>query len=104
MPPYRVINYYTGCCNDPHHRFDHKDFLWGLRHAIAPRRFECTRFIYGRSREGDDRAHPRIRETSTQPRRRLGRVKADGRCKEVRRLTGRNAAFDFVCERAHLAG
>lgn len=45
--PYRVINYHAcnGCWNDPHHRFDHKDFLWCPRHAGTPRQFECTRLI-----------------------------------------------------------
>jgi autotransporter strand-loop-strand O-heptosyltransferase len=45
--PYRVINYHTcnGCWNDPHHRFDHKDFLWCPRHKDTPRQFECTRLI-----------------------------------------------------------
>jgi autotransporter strand-loop-strand O-heptosyltransferase len=45
--PYRVINYHAcnGCWNDPHHRFDHKDFLWCPRHASTPRQFECTRLI-----------------------------------------------------------
>ena len=45
--PYRVINYHTcnSCWNDPHHRFDHKDFLWCPRHKDTPRQFECTRLI-----------------------------------------------------------
>ena len=45
--PYRVINWHAcnGCWNDPHHRFDHKDFLWCPRHAGTPRQFECTRLI-----------------------------------------------------------
>jgi autotransporter strand-loop-strand O-heptosyltransferase len=45
--PYRVINYHTcnGCWNDPHLRFDHKDFLWCPRHKETPRQFECTRLI-----------------------------------------------------------
>lgn len=45
--PYRVINYHTcnSCWNDPHHRFDHKDFLWCPRHKETPRQFECTRLI-----------------------------------------------------------
>jgi autotransporter strand-loop-strand O-heptosyltransferase len=45
--PYRVINYHTcnSCWNDPHHRFDHFDFLWCPRHANTPRQFECTRLI-----------------------------------------------------------
>jgi autotransporter strand-loop-strand O-heptosyltransferase len=45
--PYRVINYHAcnGCWNDPHHRFDHHDFLWCPRHAGTPRQFECTRLI-----------------------------------------------------------
>jgi autotransporter strand-loop-strand O-heptosyltransferase len=45
--PYRVINYHTcnSCWNDPHLRFDHKDFLWCPRHAGTPRQFECTRLI-----------------------------------------------------------
>jgi autotransporter strand-loop-strand O-heptosyltransferase len=45
--PYRVINYHTcnSCWNDPHHRFDHKDFLWCPRHKNTPRQFECTRLI-----------------------------------------------------------
>jgi autotransporter strand-loop-strand O-heptosyltransferase len=45
--PYRVINYHAcnGCWNDPHHRFDHKDFLWCPRHKDTPRQFECTRLI-----------------------------------------------------------
>jgi hypothetical protein len=45
--PYRIVNYHTcnGCWNDPHHRFDHKDFLWCPRHANTPRQFECTRLI-----------------------------------------------------------
>jgi autotransporter strand-loop-strand O-heptosyltransferase len=44
---YRVINYHTcnSCWNDPHHRFDHKDFLWCPRHKDTPRQFECTRLI-----------------------------------------------------------
>jgi autotransporter strand-loop-strand O-heptosyltransferase len=45
--PYRVVNYHAcnGCWNDPHHRFDHKDFLWCPRHKDTPRQFECTRLI-----------------------------------------------------------
>jgi autotransporter strand-loop-strand O-heptosyltransferase len=45
--PYRVVNYHTcnSCWNDPHHRFDHKDFLWCPRHKDTPRQFECTRLI-----------------------------------------------------------
>jgi len=45
--PYRVINYHTcnSCWNDPHHRFDHKDYLWCPRHKDTPRQFECTRLI-----------------------------------------------------------
>jgi autotransporter strand-loop-strand O-heptosyltransferase len=45
--PHRVINYHTcnGCWNDPHLRFDHKDFLWCPRHKDTPRQFECTRLI-----------------------------------------------------------
>ena len=45
--PYRIINYHAcnGCWNDPHHRFDHKDFLWCPRHKDTPRQFECTRLI-----------------------------------------------------------
>lgn len=45
--PYRVINYHTcnSCWNDPHHRFDHKDFLWCPRHKDTPRQFECSRLI-----------------------------------------------------------
>jgi len=45
--PYRVINYHAcnSCWNDPHHRFDHKDFLWCPRHKNTPRQFECTRLI-----------------------------------------------------------
>ena len=31
--------------NDPHHRFDHKDFLYCPRHKGTPRQFECTRLI-----------------------------------------------------------
>ncbi|HTR85068.1 MAG TPA: autotransporter strand-loop-strand O-heptosyltransferase [Reyranella sp.] len=47
VTPYRVINYHTcnSCWNDPHVRFDHKDFLWCPRHANTPRQFECTRLI-----------------------------------------------------------
>jgi len=45
--PYRVINYHVcnSCWNDPHHKFDHKDFLWCPRHKETPRQFECTRLI-----------------------------------------------------------
>jgi autotransporter strand-loop-strand O-heptosyltransferase len=45
--PYRVVNYHAcnSCWNDPHHRFDHHDFLWCPRHAGTPRQFECTRLI-----------------------------------------------------------
>ena len=45
--PYRVINYHAcnSCWDDPHHRFDHKDFLWCPRHKDTPRQFECTRLI-----------------------------------------------------------
>jgi len=45
--PYRVINYHAcnSCWNDPHHRFDHKDYLWCPRHKDTPRQFECTRLI-----------------------------------------------------------
>lgn len=45
--PYRVVNYHTcnGCWNDPHLRFDHKDFLWCPRHKGTDRQFECTRLI-----------------------------------------------------------
>jgi autotransporter strand-loop-strand O-heptosyltransferase len=45
--PYRVVNYHTcnSCWNDPHVRFDHKDFLWCPRHKDTPRQFECTRLI-----------------------------------------------------------
>jgi autotransporter strand-loop-strand O-heptosyltransferase len=44
---FRVINYHAcnSCWNDPHHRFDHHDFLWCPRHANTPRQFECTRLI-----------------------------------------------------------
>jgi autotransporter passenger strand-loop-strand repeat protein len=45
--PYRVIDYHAcnDCWNDPHHRFDHHDFLWCPRHARTPRQCECTRLI-----------------------------------------------------------
>jgi autotransporter strand-loop-strand O-heptosyltransferase len=45
--PYRVVNYHTcnSCWNDPHLRFDHKDFLWCPRQKDTPRQFECTRLI-----------------------------------------------------------
>jgi autotransporter strand-loop-strand O-heptosyltransferase len=45
--PYRVVNWHAcnGCWNDPHHRFDHRDFLWCPRHAGTSRQFECTRLI-----------------------------------------------------------
>jgi autotransporter strand-loop-strand O-heptosyltransferase len=45
--PYRVVNYHAcnSCWNDVRHRFDHKDFLYGPRHADTPRQFECTRLI-----------------------------------------------------------
>jgi autotransporter strand-loop-strand O-heptosyltransferase len=45
--PYRIVNYHTcnSCWNDPHHRFDHHDFLWCPRHKDTPRQFECTRLI-----------------------------------------------------------
>jgi autotransporter strand-loop-strand O-heptosyltransferase len=45
--PYRIVNYHTcnSCWNDPHLRFDHKDFLWCPRHKDTPRQFECTRLI-----------------------------------------------------------
>jgi autotransporter strand-loop-strand O-heptosyltransferase len=45
--PYRIINWHAcnSCWNDPHHRFDHKDFLWCPRHAGTSRQFECTRLI-----------------------------------------------------------
>jgi autotransporter strand-loop-strand O-heptosyltransferase len=45
--PYRIINYHAcnSCWNDPHHRFDHKDFLWCPRYKDTPRQFECTRLI-----------------------------------------------------------
>jgi autotransporter strand-loop-strand O-heptosyltransferase len=45
--PYRVINWHScnSCWNDPHHRFDHADFLWCPRHAGTQRQFECTRLI-----------------------------------------------------------
>jgi autotransporter strand-loop-strand O-heptosyltransferase len=45
--PYRIINYHAcnSCWNDPHVRFDHKDFLWCPRHKDTPRQFECTRLI-----------------------------------------------------------
>jgi autotransporter strand-loop-strand O-heptosyltransferase len=45
--PYRVINYHAcnSCWNDPHVRFDHKDFFWCPRHKDTPRQFECTRLI-----------------------------------------------------------
>ena len=41
------MNYHTcnGCWDDPHLRFDHKDFLWCPRHKDTPRQFECTRLI-----------------------------------------------------------
>jgi autotransporter strand-loop-strand O-heptosyltransferase len=44
---YRVINWHAGngCWNDPHHGFDHKDFLWCPQHAGTPRQFGCTRLI-----------------------------------------------------------
>ena len=47
VTPYRVIDYHAcnDCWNDPHHRFDHHDFLWCPRHAGTPRQFECTRLI-----------------------------------------------------------
>jgi autotransporter strand-loop-strand O-heptosyltransferase len=45
--PYRIVNYHAcnGCWNDPHHRFDHHDFLWCPRHSGTARQFECTRLI-----------------------------------------------------------
>ena len=45
--PYRVVNYHTcnSCWNDPHLRFDHKNFLWCPRQKDTPRQFECTRLI-----------------------------------------------------------
>jgi len=45
--PYRVVNYHTcnSCWNDPHLRFDHKDFLWCPRQKDTARQFECTRLI-----------------------------------------------------------
>jgi len=45
--PHRVINYHTcnSCWNDPHHKFDHQDFMWCPRHKDTPRQFECTRLI-----------------------------------------------------------
>ena len=45
--PYRIVNYHVcnSCWNDPHHRFDHHDFLWCPRHKDTPRQFECTRLI-----------------------------------------------------------
>jgi autotransporter strand-loop-strand O-heptosyltransferase len=45
--PYRIVNYHTcnSCWNDPHVRFDHKDFLWCPRQKETPRQFECTRLI-----------------------------------------------------------
>lgn len=44
---YRVVNYHTcnSCWNDPHLRFDHKDFLWCPRHKDTARQFECSRLI-----------------------------------------------------------
>ena len=51
--PYRVINYHAcnSCWNDPHHRFDHKDFLWCPRHKDTPRQFECTSTHHERASE-----------------------------------------------------
>lgn len=45
--PYRVVNWHAcnSCWNDPHERFDHKDFFWCPRHAGTERHFECTRLI-----------------------------------------------------------
>ena len=45
--PYRGVNYHTcnSCWNDPHLRFDHKDFFWCPRRKGTPRQFECTRLI-----------------------------------------------------------
>jgi autotransporter strand-loop-strand O-heptosyltransferase len=45
--PYRIINYHdcNSCWNDPHHCFDHQDFLWCPRHSGTPPQFECTRLI-----------------------------------------------------------
>jgi autotransporter strand-loop-strand O-heptosyltransferase len=45
--PYRIINFHTcnSCWNDPHQRFDHKDFLWCPRQKDTARQFECTRLI-----------------------------------------------------------
>jgi len=45
--PFRIINWHAcnSCWNDPHIRFDHKDFMWCPRHAGTPRQFECTRLI-----------------------------------------------------------
>ena len=45
--PYRIVNFHTcnSCWNDPHQRFDHKDFLWCPRQKGTSRQFECTRLI-----------------------------------------------------------
>jgi len=58
--PYRIINYHAcnGCWNDPHHRFDHKDFLWCPRHQDTPRQFECTRLITAKHVKATPRSIP----------------------------------------------
>ena len=45
--PYRVINYHAcnSCWNDPHHRFEHQNFMYCPRLKDTPRQFECTRLI-----------------------------------------------------------
>ena len=63
--PYRVVNYHTcnSCWNDPHHRFDHHDFLWRPRHKDTSRQFECTRLITTDQVKGVLRRIPGFRDT-----------------------------------------
>ena len=67
--PYRVVNYHTcnSCWNDPHHRFDHHDFLWCPRHKDTPRQFECTRLITAEQVKATLRRIPGFRDLSPAP-------------------------------------
>jgi autotransporter strand-loop-strand O-heptosyltransferase len=65
---YRIVNYHTcnSCWNDPHHRFDHHDFLWCPRHKDTPRQFECTRLITADQVKATLRRIPGFRDLPTE--------------------------------------
>jgi autotransporter strand-loop-strand O-heptosyltransferase len=81
--PYRVVNYHTcnSCWNDPHHRFDHKDFLWCPRHKDTPRQFECTRLITAEHVKATIRRVPQFAEREKQLAKNRSANKRDDRTK-----------------------